>query len=316
MRRRTVLRGLLAGALGATSLRHLAAEPVKKNLLPPLRVVFFTDVHTHPQEGIPEALQLAAAAMREIDADLILNGGDSIQGGIGLSEKECEPRFTMFRDCLLRPLGRPVEHLIGNHDLAGAAPKDGSAPAKDPRRLVSESLGITEPYRVRDVGEWRILILDSVELTGGDPAYRGMISEAQMAWLRTQIDATPRETPILLATHIPFRTTFLQAKELPTTGLSENLVVSNANEVLALFAGRNLPLVLQGHLHSNEAINWAGRHFIMGGAICAGWWRGPNLDTAFGFGVLDVGNHGVDWDYRSYGWPVGSAGSKSGIPSA
>jgi 3',5'-cyclic AMP phosphodiesterase CpdA len=305
MRRRTVLRGLLAGALSVTSLRHLAAGPVKGNLLPPLRIVFFTDVHTQPQEGIPEALQLAAAAMREIDADLILNGGDTIQGGIGLAEKECEPRFEMFRECLLRPLGRPVEHLIGNHDLAGAAPRDGSAPAKDPRRLVSESLGITEPYRICDVGGWRVVILDSVELTGGDPAYRGKISDLQMAWLRTQIDATPRETPILLATHIPFRTTFMQAKESPTTGLGENLVVSNANEVLALFAGRNLPIVLQGHLHSNEAINWAGRNFIMGGAICAGRWRGPNLDTGFGFGVLDVGNHGVDWKYRSYGWPVG-----------
>ncbi len=108
----------------------------------------------------------------------------------------------------------------------------------------------------------------------------------------------------MVATHVLFRTTFLQRKENPGAGLPENLVVANANEVLAVFEGRKLPVVLQGHLHSNEVIDWAGRRFVMGSAISGGWWRGPNLETSFGFGVLEIADGRIDWEYRSYGWPA------------
>ncbi len=266
-----------------------------------VRVLFFTDVHAGLDEAVAEPLGVAARAMREVAAEVVICGGDAIHGGHVSTVAECGPRFAQYRE-FLAELGRPVEHVIGNHDLAGAAPKDGGEAAGDPRAMVRRELGIAEDYRTFDVGNYRFVVLDSVELTGGERVYRGWIGAEQMEWLRKVVAESPRDRVFVLVTHVPFRTTFLQRKDGPGAGLPENLVVGNANEVLAIFEGRNLPLVLQGHLHSNEVIDWAGRKFVMGGAICGGWWKGPNLETGFGFGVLTLGGGRVEWEYRAYGW--------------
>ncbi len=268
-----------------------------------VRVLFFSDVHAGFDESVRVPLGMAARVMREVAADVVICGGDVIHGGHRSTVAECGPRFAQYQ-AFIEELGRSVEHVIGNHDLAGAAPKGGGEPAADARAMARRELGITEDYRTFDVGGYRFVVLDSVELNGGDAVYRGWVGAEQMAWLRGVVAESPRDQAFVLATHIPFRTTFSQRKDGPGAGLPENLVVGNANEVLAIFAGRNLPLILQGHLHSNEVIDWAGRKFVMGGAVCGGWWKGPNLETGFGFGVVTLGGGRVEWEYRSYGWPV------------
>ncbi len=298
--RREWLRLGAAGVLGCSLIRTSWAGPSE---VAPLRVLFYTDVHAGLNDSVAEPLGLAARAMREVDADVVVCGGDAIHGGHVSTEAECAPRFAQYRD-FLKNLGRPVQHVIGNHDLAGAAPKSGAGAAKDPRAMARRELGIAEDYRTFDVGGYRFVVLDSVELTGGDKVYRGFVGAEQLEWLRGVVEDSERDQVFVLATHIPFRTTFLQRKEGPGAGLPENLVVANANEVLTVFEGRRLPVLLQGHLHSNEVIDWAGRRFVMGGAISGGWWRGPNLETSFGFGVLEIADGRIDWEYRSYGWPA------------
>jgi 3',5'-cyclic AMP phosphodiesterase CpdA len=300
MNRRSWIKGVIGGGVAAVGLRRGWADPGAAR---PLRVLYYTDVHAGSEGAKEAALELAADAMRAVEVDLVICGGDVINGGLVSTEAECGPKFQQYRRFLER-LDHPVQHVIGNHDLAGAAPRDGEKPVEDPREMVRRELGIVEDYRTFDAGGYRFVVLDSVELTGGEAAYRGFVEPEQMAWLRGVVAATPPDQAFVLVTHIPFRTTFLQRKDGPGAGLPENLVVANANEVLAIFDGRNLPLVLQGHLHSNEVIDWAGRKFLMGGAVCGGWWRGPNLETGFGFGVLELGGGRVEWEYRGYGWPV------------
>ena len=76
----------------------------------------------------------------------------------------------------------------------------------------------------------------------------------------------------------------------------------NNVEVLELFKEHNLILVLQGHLHVNELMRWRETTFITGGAVCARWWRGPNLGTEEGFGVVTLSEDHVEWEYIEYGW--------------
>jgi len=292
----------LSASAGWISSRTLCSAQTA-HPLPDLRLGFYTDVHARPDRDAPAALDLAASVMGKESVDLWICGGDLIHGGHQTSPSKCAPLFEFYRTFLER-LARPVHHVVGNHDLAGAFPADGSPSAQDPRALWREWTGHARTYRAFDAGDYRVILLDSIELTGGEKLYRGHIDQAQIEWLRQEIDSLPKDQPIILGTHIPFRTTFAQATQNPNAGHPPNLVVENANDVLDLFRDRHLPLVLQGHLHSNEWIDWAGRKFLMGGALSAAWWRGPNRRTGFGYGLVEVSGNRINWDYRGYGWPV------------
>ena len=93
-----------------------------------------------------------------------------------------------------------------------------------------------------------------------------------------------------------------QATEGATVAAKPNRVVENNLEIFDLFAGHNLLLVLQGHLHTEEMVRWRNTTFITGGAVSGKWWRGPWHGTREGFGVLTLRPDGVDWQYRTYGW--------------
>ena len=69
-------------------------------------------------------------------------------------------------------------------------------------------------------------------------------------------------------------TMFMQKYNGSTVAGDSPLVVVNSKEVIDLFKGYNLKLVLQGHLHTVEDIYDDGVHFITGGAISAGMVEG------------------------------------------
>ena len=72
--------------------------------------------------------------------------------------------------------------------------------------------------------------------------------------------------------------------------------------LLELFAEHRLKLVLQGHLHVYENIEWRGIRFITGGAICGKWWRGDWQGTPPGFCHLTLDPDDVQCQYIPTGW--------------
>lgn len=81
---------------------------------------------------------------------------------------------------------------------------------------------------------WKFLLLDS------NPGDETPLADAEVAWLKEQLAATPRETPLVLCTHHPL---------MPGTKAYR---LAGADEVLALFEGYNLKAVLAGHFHGNQ----------------------------------------------------------------
>lgn len=265
------------------------------------RIVFYTDVHTRVEWETPRALAMAAAAINAQRPELIVAGGDLITDGFQSSAETVAPRWQAYLE-MHRSLRTRVEPVLGNHDLVAAIPEDGSPPSADPRGEFRRAFDLERTYRSIEAGGYRLLILDSVSVVGGDEKYHGRIEPEQLRWLERELATIDRSTPIVLATHLPLLTGFYQATEGATAAAPANRVVVNNREVLELFDEHNLLLVLQGHLHVAEMLRWRNTTFITGGALCGKWWRGAWHGTGEGFGVLTLRPDRVDWEYHGYGW--------------
>ncbi|HQP44180.1 MAG TPA: metallophosphoesterase [Thermoanaerobaculales bacterium] len=266
-----------------------------------LRIVFYTDVHTRTEWETPRALAMAAAAINAEKAELIIAGGDLITDGFQSAAEAVEPRWRAYLE-MHRAIRARVEPVLGNHDLVAAIPEDGAPPSADPRQRFRTAFSLERTYRSVAAGGYRLLILDSISVVGGDDKYHGRIEADQLQWLATELESIESSTPVVLATHLPLLTGFYQATEGAAAAAPANRVVVNNREVLELFAGHNLLLVLQGHLHVEEMLRWRGTTFITGGALCGKWWRGAWHGTGEGYGVLTLRPDRVDWEYRGYGW--------------
>lgn len=266
-----------------------------------LRFVFYTDIHARTEWETPDAMMQAAMAITDIEADLVICGGDCITDGFQASSEKVQPRWDAYMQMHRAIQPRPYA-AIGNHDLVGAVPMDGSEPVIDPRQDFLQAMGRDSTWFSIEAGGCRIFFLDSIEVTGSKRLYRGWVSDEQLAWLERELERVALDQPLIVVTHMPFMTGFFQATEGAGAPVPENRAVMNQREVLARFARHNLVLVLQGHLHVNEMLRWGKTTFITGGAVCGKWWRGSWQGTPEGFGVVTLADGNVDWEYRTYGW--------------
>jgi 3',5'-cyclic AMP phosphodiesterase CpdA len=292
-----------AAALGGGWLAASVALPFvnARAASPRLRVAFFTDVHARTEWDTPIAMMKAAQAINDIRPDLVIGGGDYITEGFESPASRVASRWLVFREMMDSVRGDKFL-AIGNHDLVAAMPADGSPPSPDPKKVFRDLFSLERTYYALDAGGYHIVFLDSVEVVGGDLKYRGFIDAAQMEWLEAELDRVPHGKPIVAVLHIPVLTTFYQATEGGLAATPANRVVVNNRELLAAFEGHNLILVLQGHLHVLEAVRWRHTLFLMGGAVCGKWWRGPWQGTEEGFCVVDLEGDQVRWRYVDYGW--------------
>lgn len=297
--RRVMLGG--AGAVLASALLPRAAW-AGRGRRGSLRLAFFTDVHTRLEWETPLALERAAQAVNARRPDLVVGGGDLITDGFQSGAEAVAPRWDAYLEHFQRALSSPVHCAIGNHDLVAAIPEDGSPRAADPRSAFRSRLGVDRTFRSLDAGGYHLVLLDPVEVVGGDLKYRGWVGEEQLRWLEQDLAGLDATTPVVLVTHMPLLTAFYQATEGTEYPAPANRAVVNNLEVLERFAGRNLLLVLQGHLHVDEMLRWRDTTFITGGAVCGRWWRGEWHGTREGFGVVTLRRDRVEWEYVTYGW--------------
>ncbi len=145
------------------------------------------------------------------------------------------------------------------------------------------------------------MILDAIGITD-DNKYMGIIDSVQIDWIKSDIQRVRKETPIIVVAHIPFITCAKQILYGYPAEMTPSLVVTNSFDVLKLFDGYNLKLVLQGHLHIVEEIIFKDIHFITGGAISGLWWQGANHGFEEGFIVVNIKKDGFSWEFIDYGW--------------
>jgi 3',5'-cyclic AMP phosphodiesterase CpdA len=265
-------------------------------------VVFLTDIHLQPEKNAVKGFTQALDTINMLKPDFIITGGDLIMDALGQSYGRADSLYDLYSEVVKNSIS-PVYNTMGNHEIYGIDKKSG-ADTTNPEygeKMFEKRLG--ESYYSFAHKGWKFMILNSIEDTKKGK-YIGEIDTAQISWIKSELKKTDQTTPIVLSSHIPFIIANTQKYDGSTLPNDSSTVVFNSKEVIDLFSGYNLKLVLQGHLHTVEDIYIDGIHFITGGAVSGGWWNGPNRSFEEGFIYLTFTTDDFEWEYMDYRWDV------------
>lgn len=312
--RRDVLR--LGGAAAIAALAGGAALGEPPTAAPAgrkraIRLAHLTDFHVQPELKAGEGM---AACLKHMMAqkdkpEMILTGGDMVMDAFGAEEARTKLQWELWKKTLADGTNLPLEHCLGNHDIWGwnkKASKTTGAEALYGKKWAAEQFGVPRLYRSFDRAGWHFVILDSIQ--PHEDGYRGRLDEEQFAWLEQDLKQTPAERPVLLMSHIPIASIAV----LLSNGVDENgdwrasggVMHQDAPALKNLFKKHaNVKACVSGHLHHVDRVEYLGVTYLCDGAVCGGWWKGPNQETEPGYAMLDLYADGsVEREYVTYGW--------------
>jgi 3',5'-cyclic AMP phosphodiesterase CpdA len=253
---------------------------------------FFTDLHlNNGNNNCFQAFSQAINNAKSKNVDFIMTGGDNVDiDGM----KNAQPAHELYQKYALKieNAGIPFYPTIGNHDRFWATEKD------DP--LYNEGLFekyLQESYYSFDHKGWHFIVLNSAQICDGYYC----VGEEQKHWLADDLAGLDAETPIIISAHVPFLSVYYPVLHGEYTAKD---TFSNFKEIWDMFEGKNLKLVLQGHMHLYEEIKVKGVQFISAGAVSGNWWGGIYHGTEEGYLKVDINGNNFDWKYVDYGWEI------------
>jgi len=266
------------------------------------RFVFMTDIHVMPERRGAEGFAAAIERVNELAPDFVITGGDLVYDALEASYNRADSLYTLFAG-LCGGFRMPVHNTIGNHEVFGLYLGSGVDPGHPMfgRRMFEERLGSGSTSNSFDFGGWHFILLDTVGFTG-TRRYFGRVGPETLEWLAADLEKTPAGAPIVLCVHIPLVSPSIQTTYNASEPVPAAEMVTNTPEVLELFRGRDLRLVLQGHLHIVEQAQVGRTKFVTGGAVCGAWWKGPYRGFDEGFLVVDIRDGEISYHYEGYGW--------------
>jgi 3',5'-cyclic-AMP phosphodiesterase len=261
--------------------------------------VFMNDIHLIPDRGVI-GFEKAIDKINYLNPDFVISGGDLIMDANEQTEGCADSLFNLYLQTTKR-IKAPIYTILGNHDIFGLLLKQGIT-SKHPlfgKKMYEAKIG--KRYQTFIHKGWKFFLLDDVDISISTK-YIGKVDSIQMLWISKELAATDRQTPIVIVVHIPFISVFGQIDVGGNAMNLDNGAMVNSKQVLDLFKGYNLKLVLQGHKHFYEDIYVPNIRFITGGTV-SGWkWNGPSRETPPGFLQVNIKNGEPSGTYIDYGW--------------
>lgn len=300
----SLLGGCVSGN-GATPARSTSGKRV-------LRVAHLTDSHIQPERGGGEGVQACLRhVMKQAKCpDMIITGGDQIMDSFEHDGARTRELWDLYTRVVKDECPLTFEHTIGNHDIWGWNKAKSSTTGNEPmwgKRWVCDLFGYERPYRAFDRGNWRFVILDSVQ-PRGDSGYTGYVDDVQMEWLRAQLASAGASKHVCIVSHIPIlglapvvRDAKIENGDWTVAG---GVMHSDGQALAKLFKETgNVRLCLSGHIHKLDRCEYEGTTYICGGAVSGAWWRGTRDRVVEGYGLVDFYDDGrFDYSYNQYGW--------------
>ncbi|MCY1719519.1 metallophosphoesterase [Prolixibacteraceae bacterium Z1-6] len=263
--------------------------------------VFMTDIHLTEARDATKGFLQAVDTINKIAPDFVLTGGDNIMDALAVSYTESVSAYDLFEESI-KKLNMPVYSTMGNHEVFGLYERSGVSPDHEEYGKKLYENRLAQRYYSFDHKNWHFVVLDAIGFTD-DRHYYGHIDAEQLVWLKQDLDKIG-DRPVVVSTHIPLLSVGAQIMNEPTAAMSNAEIVTNASEVREILEQYNTKLVLQGHLHFLEDIQYNGINYITGGAVCASWWQGPRFGMEEGFIKVKASGEDFDWEYVDYGWEV------------
>lgn len=155
-------------------------------------------------------------------------------------------------------IGIPWYNVIGNHDLNLDAPDD-----KQSDETFHEVFGPN--YYSFDYGPAHFICLDDIEFLGAGKGYKGGLGQAQLRWLKRDLEMIPKNQLVVLMMHIPL------------------VNVEDRQDLYRLIEPRPNVISISGHTHYQEHIfidgkdGWKGikpHHHTVNVTVSGSWWQG------------------------------------------
>ena len=283
---------------------------------------FVTDTHVADYRRAKDGVARAYRTVAELNPALVVHGGDVVFDAMkAADEKLAENQYSLYKNSLAPIIKSPFYHTIGNHDVFGwtAMPEPNPVPPLYGKRMFNKYFGPS--YYSFNYKHCHFIVLDSIGRTegeDGEPTYHGFVDETQIEWLRKDLAAVDRERPIIIVTHIPMINALAslfglkgEVVPLPGGGTTPKHQIHGFARLLGdALRGYNFKLALAGHYHTFEEVHWKSNEcdavFIVGGAICGGWWKGDHRvglsSWPEGFTMVEVDGQKFTASYISYGW--------------
>ena len=243
-----------------------------------MRFAYFTDIHLREGYDSDLGFERCLGSMLAHEPQLLVCGGD-----LGVTPEA----VTLYREMTA---GIPVPILLsnGNHEIcSGYLPRDQAGTA----------------HTSCDLDGVHFVMLDVVryfEPTESHPwNWHVVADERMLRWLAEDLSEVDRETPLIVACHVPASTTF-PARMGQTPGMEfPTNEIANAAQLLDLIRPFSHVATLHGHDHENC------RHFVdhieimTTAAVAGNWWRN-GLDSPCrwgrepqGYRIVDVADDGT-----------------------
>ena len=254
----------LALLLGITcSLAGLARAPAPQT--DTFTFLHVSDPHTS-SANIARLERVRQIAVERKPAFVLITG-DLVADALRVGEAEARSQFELYKKTI-DTFPMPVRSVLGNHDIFGIERDASKVSADHPlygKKMFQHYFG--PDYYSFDHGKVHFVVLDTVDVD--DTKYYGHVGEEQLAWIESDLARVRADTTVVAVTHVPLITGALSA-----WGYREGMgagdtvveiqgkkvfrhVVNNTADVLARFSGARLSLVLGGHTHGHEKLEFA-----------------------------------------------------------
>ncbi|PLW96447.1 MAG: hypothetical protein C0593_11570 [Marinilabiliales bacterium] len=262
---------------------HCASVTAQNNF----SFAFFADIHFDGSASQSRKLAHFIEKADAMNCELIITGGDNIVVENCINQIGSASQCYKTLDSLFKTATAKVFPLIGNHDRNL---ETDTASEYYNTGLFSEFSGTKDYYSFNHKG-WHFIMLNNVCFKENPGKYS--ISDEQLSWLQQDLTSISPITPIFLIVHVPLVSVlkpFIRNKN------RERQIRKPFREMMTLFDGYNLKMVLQGHHHIYKISCLNEIPYITGGAIHPALWSFL-FNTKPGFVNLTVQQETITYQY-------------------
>ena len=225
--------------------------------------VYLPDIHLQPDSAVLASFEQLVKQINKLKPDFVLTGGDMIYTAKNVNDKKAEILFNLM-DKEFRSFRMPVYLTMGNHENVGITIESGIDKTNPNwgKQMFEKRYG--SRYYTFNYNGWKYFILDGIKILEREKNYTQGIDSAQIKWIKSELNATAKETPLVISIHTPV------INPHALTSSSMRCISPEIGAVMGLFGNHNLKLVLEGHTHLYMNLYFHGIHYLSGGSTATG----------------------------------------------